>query len=61
LSKGKLIFKPGETEKQFTVGLVNNTLEDPSETVLVRLSNAMNATLGLIDLLALSIEDDDPV
>jgi hypothetical protein len=61
LRRGTLIFKPGETEKRITVRLINDTLDEPTESVQVRLSNAKNATLGLIDILALSIDDDDPV
>lgn len=43
---GTLTFAPGDLSKTITVPVVGDTLEESSETFLVNLSNATNASIG---------------
>lgn len=57
---GNLIFAPGETNKTFTVTLIDDTLEEGNETVLLKLSNSStNASLVNPSAATLTILDND--
>lgn len=59
-SSGTLTFAANETSKSFTVPIVNDTLDEADETVVVTLNNATNATLVAPASVTLTIVDDDP-
>jgi LEA14-like dessication related protein len=42
---GTLTFNPGETVKNITVPIINDTMDEPNETFFVNLSNATNSTI----------------
>jgi hypothetical protein len=59
LAGGTLSFAPGETSKSISVAIVNDTLIEPSETILVTLSAPTNATLGANATHTYTITDDE--
>jgi hypothetical protein len=59
LAAGSLTFNPGQTSRTIDVTLVDDTLVEPDETVIVALSNAQNASLGAVISTTLTIQDDD--
>lgn len=59
-TSGTLTFAANETSKSFSVPIVNDTLDEVNETVIVTLSNATNATLVAPASVTLTIVDDDP-
>lgn len=44
-TNGTLTFAPGETSKQVAVNIIGDTMDEPSETFFINLSNASNATI----------------
>ena len=58
-TSGTLTFSPGQTVKTFSVPIINDTLNEPSETVVLTLSSLSNATPGLPNPTTLTILDDD--
>jgi hypothetical protein len=44
-TSGTLTFAPGETTKTILVPLINDTMDEPSETFFVNLTNATNGTI----------------
>lgn len=59
-ASGTLFFLPGETNKTFTVTIIDNTVEDGDRTVLLKLSNpAGNASLLNPNAATLTIVDND--
>ncbi len=57
---GTITFNAGETQKQISIGILQDTLDEDNETFLVNLSNATNATI--VDGQAQgTINDDDPL
>jgi disulfide oxidoreductase YuzD len=44
-TSGTLTFAPGETTKSILVPIINDTMDEPSETFFVNLTNASNATI----------------
>lgn len=56
---GTLTFMPGQTSKTIDVTVVEDTLDEPDETVVVSLSTPGNATLGGITSHTLTITDND--
>ncbi len=55
---GTLLFAPGETSKTFTVAIINDTTDEPNETVTLTLSGAVNASIGTATS-TLTIIDND--
>src|SRR5439155_13323556 len=58
-ASGTLIFVPGLTNKSFLVNVLNDALPETNETVLLALTNLVNATLGQFTSAMLTIVDDD--
>lgn len=57
-SPGTFTFDPGQTNKTITVLLINDDIDEDNETVLLDLSNPVNATLGTATH-TLTINDND--
>lgn len=56
---GTLTFAPGETSKTITVLVKGDTLDEPNETFLVKLSNPTNATLARAQGVGTITDDDE--
>lgn len=54
-----LTFAPGETSQTVTVSIVDDLVEEGSETLTAMLSNPVNAALGTPDVATLTILDND--
>jgi len=57
--EGLLLFAPGETNQTFTVPIINESLDELSETIDLVLFNSTNAFLGAPASATLTILDDD--
>ncbi|MBE7469580.1 MAG: hypothetical protein HS114_10630 [Anaerolineales bacterium] len=57
-TSGNLTFAPGQTNQTFSVQIINDNLQEPDETVSLRLSNPTNAGLGPTNPATLTISDD---
>ncbi len=55
---GTLTFSPGQTSQTFSVPVLNDSLDENDETVLLSLANPDKATLG-ISSATLTLQDDD--
>ncbi len=58
-ASGQLTFNPGETSKTFSVSIVDDTIQEPNETVNLSLSAPINAMLGTPSTAVLTIMDND--
>ncbi|HPH97579.1 MAG TPA: Calx-beta domain-containing protein [Anaerolineaceae bacterium] len=58
--QGHLIFNPGVTSQTMTVSLIDDSLQEGSETFRVILSNPVNATLGTASSTGTIIDNDVP-
>ncbi len=58
-TSGTLTFNPGETEKTFTVPIIDDNIAEPSKTFNVALSNPTNAALGAVNSAPVVISDDE--
>ncbi|HEX8286252.1 MAG TPA: Calx-beta domain-containing protein [Pyrinomonadaceae bacterium] len=56
---GTLTFAPGETQKSFTLTTKLDSLDEPTEDVVLTLSSPFGATLGARDRVVLNITDVD--
>ncbi|MBN1671398.1 MAG: lamin tail domain-containing protein [Kiritimatiellae bacterium] len=59
LPNGRLTFLPGETQKSIAFSVVNDEVQEGNETLVVTLSNVVNADLGLNDSHTYTIRDND--
>lgn len=59
LANGTLTFNPGETIKNITIPLKDDTIFDPTETIKLSLVSAVNATRGSNNSHTLTINDTD--
>src|SRR5205823_13686506 len=59
LPSGTLSFAPGVTTQNIAIAIVDDALNEVSETVLVSLSNPTNATLGATATHTYTIADND--
>lgn len=59
-SSQTLTFAAGETSKTFEVTLIDDAAEEPAETIMVLLNNAVNAGIA-VGQAEVTIEDDDTV
>lgn len=57
---GVLEFSPGQTAKTIAVPILDDTLDETTETVLLKLSSPTNAVLGTPATATLEILDNDP-
>jgi subtilase family serine protease len=60
LPPGTISFAPGETSKSITMSVVDDSQPEPNETVVVSMSNPVNATIGQIPSFTYTIVDNDP-
>ncbi len=58
---GTLTFAPGETRKTFNLAIIGDTIAEPSETMLLTLSNPVNAVLGAPNRFTVIIHDNPQV
>ncbi len=58
-TSGAATFNPGQIQQTFTVPIIDNDLTGPDKTVILKLSNAVNARLGSPDQATLTILDND--
>ena len=61
LASGTLTFSPGKTTATIPLTVVNDTLHELNETVLVTLGTPTNGTLGANVVHTMTIQDDDAV
>ncbi len=54
-----LTFVPGEISQTFAIPIVDDELDEPSETIILNLDNASNASTGPNDPATLTIHDND--
>ncbi len=58
---GTLTFLPGETTKNFSIPIINDTVAEGVETFTVELNSPQNADLGILRTTIITINDDDLV
>ncbi|MFY9224897.1 MAG: Calx-beta domain-containing protein [Blastocatellia bacterium] len=58
-TSGRLVFEPSETEKSFSVNIINDNIKDCNKSITLKLSNPTQAILGSITTAILTIVDDD--
>jgi len=58
-TNGDLTFAPGETSKTISVPVLDDALVEPDETINLKLSNPVNATLGAVSSAVITVADDD--
>ena len=57
--RGTLTLNPGETEKNITLNIINDTINETDETIQITLSNPQNAIPGANSSYIYTITDDD--
>jgi len=58
---GTLTFQPGQTSKTLNVTVLGDALHEANETFFMKLSNAVNATLGDAQGIGTITDDDGPL
>jgi hypothetical protein len=61
LTNGTLYFADGETTKTFSLSILDDTANEPAETVVINLLNATNAGLAASNTTQVTIVDNDPL
>lgn len=56
-ASGTLIFSPGVTTRSFTIAVQQDDLEEENETLVVTLSDPINATIGPVSKATVTITD----
>ncbi len=59
LPDGTLTFEPGVTQQTIRLTIIDDTLDEPDETIELTLSGAMNAILSGMNPLIVTIKDND--
>ena len=59
LSNGTVSFAAGETSKDISIPIIDDTLKETDETIILTLSNPTNATLGTDTVYTYTITDND--
>ncbi len=59
LQTGTLSFAPGQTSQRLSVPLINDSTDEPDETIVVTLMNPSNALLSGRPAITITISDDD--
>ena len=59
-TNGVLTFAPGVTEQSFNVEILDDTKDEVNETIILNLTDPVNADLGFVGEATLSIVDNDP-
>lgn len=59
LANGTATILPGSVSTQISVAITNDTIVEPDETVIITLSNPVNAILGANNTHTLTVVDDD--
>ena len=57
-ASGTVVFAPGETEKTVAVDVLGDLPQEPDETFQLRLTNALNATVGTAAATATIVDDE---
>src|SRR5207247_10643981 len=57
-ASGTLTFASGETSKTITIQIVGDTVTEPNQTLDVRLTNAVNATVTRTEGIGTILDDD---
>jgi hypothetical protein len=60
-NSGTLSFLDGEISKTFSVTILDDSVYEGDESILMSLSNAVSATIGTINTSTISIIEDDPL
>ncbi|MHC4644873.1 MAG: ThuA domain-containing protein [Planctomycetota bacterium] len=61
IASDMVVFEPGQTSRRITLDIINDTVHEPAETIILRLSNSANAILGQKTQHVHTIIDDDSV
>ncbi len=61
LSTTSITIPPGQTRATFTLTVIDDQLNEPSETLTIQLGNTVGAELGVNTAATVTIDDNDPV
>lgn len=59
LQNGVLAFNPGQTSKTITFNVVNDSIDEMDESIVITLGQPVNAQLGAIHLHTVTVQDND--
>jgi len=60
MDSGAAYFPLGKTRDTLDISIVNDTIDEPRQTIVLSLSQPVNATIGLKSTHTVKINDDDP-